>query len=242
MNKKNIFIIMPAYKVEHLIEAVIKRIPSDIWKKVSQLVIINDGSPDNTIGVIKKLSKRYKKLHIIDKKINEGYARAQKTGFKYALKKGADIVVLLHSDGQYAPELLPKLLKPLEEDKADVVQGSRILGGKALQGKMPMYKYIANRILSILENLTYGMNVAEYHSGYMLYSKKALEKIPFEKLSNTFHFDGEMIFMSGKKGLKFKELPITTTYAGETSNLKPIQYGFDVLKIMWDYKMGKYDF
>jgi hypothetical protein len=86
------------------------------------------------------------------------------------------------------------------------------------------------------------MNLAEYHSGYMLYSKKALQKIPFGKLSNTFHFDGEMLFMGHKKGLRIKEVPIPTRYAGEKSSLKPIQYGFDVLKIMWDYKMGKYDF
>jgi glycosyltransferase involved in cell wall biosynthesis len=239
---KKVFIVMPAYNVAELIEDVFKRIPKPVWKKISKVIIINDASVDQTLTVCKKLIKKYPKINLINKKQNGGYAKAQKTGFKRSLHSGADIVVLLHSDGQYAPEQLEKLLTPLEKDKADIVQGSRMLGGGALKGKMPVYKYIANVILSKLENWTYGMNVAEYHSGYMLYSKKALETIPFEKLSDTFHFDGEMIFMSKKMGLRFMEVPIPTTYAGETSNLKPVQYGVDVLRIMWNYKRGKYNF
>lgn len=233
---------MPAYNAESSIASVMIRVPGQIWKKIEQLIIVNDGSKDATARFAKQLKKKYKKIHLIDKSQNEGYAKAQKTAFKHALKEGADIIVLLHSDGQYAPEKMPDLLKPLEEDLADIVQGSRILAGRALSGSMPLYKYIANRVLSAIGNIVYGMNLAEYHSGYMLYSKKALQKIPFEKLSDTFHFDGEMLFMGHKKGLRIKEIPIPTCYAGEKSSLKPIQYGFDVLKIMWDYKMGKYDF
>ncbi|MCL5070199.1 MAG: glycosyltransferase family 2 protein [Actinobacteria bacterium] len=242
MKRKKIFIVMPAYNAERTISVVMARIPAQIWKKINQLIIVNDGSKDSTIKLTKQLKKKYSKIYLIDKSQNEGYAKAQKTAFKYALKKGAEIIVLLHSDGQYAPEEMPDLLKPLEDDKADIVQGSRILAGGALSGSMPLYKYIANRILSAIGNVIYGMNLAEYHSGYMLYSKKALQKVPFEKLSNTFHFDGEMLFMGHKKGLRIKEIPIPTRYAGEKSSLKPIQYGFDVLKIMWDYKTGKYDF
>lgn len=239
---KNIFIVVPAYNVSKLIKTVFDRIPQSIYNKTSQIVIINDSSKDNTLEVIRSLKIKYPKIYILDKKQNEGYAKAQKSGFTYALNKGADIVILLHGDGQYAPEELPRLVKPLEEGVSDLVQGSRILGGKALQGKMPLYKFIANRVLSTIENWVFGMRMAEYHSGYMLYSKKALTKIPFMKLSDTFHFDGEMLFMANKKGLRIKELPIPTTYAGETSNLSPIKYGFDVLKIIWDYKTGKYNF
>jgi len=233
---------MPAYNVSHLIGDVFSRIPKNVLRKTDTIIVVNDGSSDETSQIVKKLSKKYKKIHFIDKKINEGYAKAQKTGFSYALKMGADIVVLLHGDGQYAPEELPKLLLPLEKEEADVVQGSRILGGGALKGNMPLYKYIANRTLSTLENIIYGIHVTEFHSGYMLYSRKALTTIPFLKLSNTFHFDGEMIFMTFKKGLRFKELAIPTRYTTEKSNVKNIPYGFHVLKIMLDYKRGKYNF
>lgn len=239
---KSFFIVVPAYNASLFIENVIHRIPKVIWNKNPQIVIINDCSTDNTLTIIKKISRRYKNIHVLNKKKNEGYAKAQKTGFTYALKNGADIVVLLHSDGQYAPEEMPRLIQPIEKGQADVVQGSRILGGSALKGHMPLYKYIANRILSKLENWVCGTNISEFHSGYMLYSRNALEIIPFTKLSNTFHFDGEMVFMTHQMGLRFKELPIPTCYAGETSNLNPIKYGFQVLKIMWDYKRGKYDF
>jgi GT2 family glycosyltransferase len=133
----------------------------------------------------------------IEKPQNEGYARAQKSGFTEALRQGADIVVILHSDGQCAPEVLPELLFPLENNTADMVQGSRMVNkNDALKGGMPMYKFIANVSLSTLENIVYGLRFAEYHSGYMLYSRKALETIPFLKLSDTFHIDGE-ILLSG---------------------------------------------
>lgn len=242
MKKKKIYIVMPAFNAQDSIASVMMRIPKQLWKKIEQLVVINDGSEDATAKKTKELKRKYKKIYLIDQLQNQGYAKSQKTAFKHVLKKGADIVVLLHSDGQYAPEKMPELLKPLEDDRADVVQGSRILAGRAFSKSMPMYKYIANRILSTIENVAYGMNISEYHSGYMLYSKKALQKIPFEKLSDTFHFDGEMLFMANKKGLRIKEIPIPTRYAGEKSSLKPIQYGFDVLKIIWNYKVGKYDF
>lgn len=239
--KRKIFVIIPAYNTSFLIEKVVRRIPKIIWKKISRIVIINDHSTDDTLKFIKKVSCDYPLIHVINKKKNEGYARAQKTGFTYALKNHADIVILLHGDGQYAPEEMPRLIKPLEKGQADVVQGSRMLGN-ALKGKMPLYKYVANIILSKLENWVCETNVTEFHSGYMLYSRKALEIIPFTKLSDTFHFDGEMVFMTHKKGLRFKELVIPTCYAGEKSNLKPIKYGFQILKILWDYKRGKYNF
>ena len=107
---------------------------------------------------------------------------------------------------------------------------------------MPLYKYVGNRTLTLLENFAFGMNVSEYHTGYTVYSKKALKSIPFTKLSNTFHFDGEMIMMSGKKGLRIKEIPIPTRYANEKSHLNPISYGLDVLNIIFKYLVGRYDF
>ena len=237
-----VVILIPAYKAAKTIESVFERIPKDFYKGVYRIIVVNDGSSDNTAEIINKLSKKYKKILVLVHQKNRGYGATQKTGFNKAVELGADIIVLLHSDGQYAPELLPKMVKPIEEKKADVVMGSRFLGGEALKGGMPLYKYIGNRILTIIENIAYGMNISEFHTGYMVYSRKALERIKFNRLSDTFHFDGEMVMMSGKKGLRIVEIGIPTRYAEEKSHLKPIKYGLDVLKIIIKEKIGKYNF
>lgn len=241
-NRKKIFVLIPAYNAAMTLKKTMDRIPRDFLPNISKFLIVNDASTDNTLEVIGSLKNTYHNITLINRKENEGYARAQKTGYRIGLEKGADIIVMLHADGQYAPEEMPKLVKPFINDEADIVQGSRILGGQALKGGMPIYKYIANIVLSKLENICYGMNLAEYHSGYMLYSKKALQIIPIEKLSNTFHIDGEMLFVGNDFGLRIKEIGISTCYAEEKSNLKPIKYGLNVLKIMFNYKKGKYNF
>ncbi|MEM4254059.1 MAG: glycosyltransferase family 2 protein [Candidatus Woesearchaeota archaeon] len=237
-----IVIVMPAYNAAKTIESVFDRIPKDFWRKVYRVVVVNDGSKDNLPEVLRRIKKKYRKITVLTHDLNRGYGAAQKTGFTEAVRLGADIAVLLHSDGQYAPEILQKMIAPIENGEADVVLGSRMLGGEALKGGMPLYKYIGNRALTFIENIAYGMNITEYHTGYMVYSKRALATIPFTRLSNTFHFDGEMIMMSGKKKLRIREVPIPTRYAEEKSHLKPIKYGIDVLKIIWRNLTGKYDF
>jgi glycosyltransferase involved in cell wall biosynthesis len=241
--EKKIFIVIPAYEAELTLAGVLERIPKDYVPRLAKVLIVVDGCKDGTERVAREAMQGFgAPVELIVKPKNEGYARAQKTGFREAMKQGADICVLLHADGQYAPEEMPRLLEPLIRGDADVVQGSRMLGG-ALKGGMPLYKFIANIALSKLENLAYGMRMAEYHSGYMLYSRRALEAIPFERLSDTFHFDGEMLLMAHKRKLPIVELPIPTRYRREIqSHLKPIQYGFDVLKIIWRNAIGKYDF
>jgi hypothetical protein len=129
---------------------------------------------------------------------------------------------------------------PFERNEADLVQGSRILGKGALKGGMPFYKFVANKFLTALENISFGMRMAEFHSGYMLYSRKALTEIPFNKLSDSFHFDLEMLVMAKIKGLRITEVPIPTIYADEVSHLNPIRYGFDVLSVVRGYLTGKY--
>jgi len=238
----NIVIVVPAYQAGKTIEEVFERIPKKALKKINQFIIINDGSTDDTAQAINKIINKYKKIKVLNHEKNKGYGAVQKTGFNQALKDKADISVLLHSDGQYPPELLLKLIKPLEDKEADIVTGSRILGKGALKGGMPLYKYLGNRFLTFIENLAYGMDISEYHTGYMLYSKKALETIKFNRLTDSFHFDGEMIMMAGKKKLRITEIPIPTTYAQEKSHLKPFKYGFTVLKIILRNFMGKYDF
>jgi len=238
MSNKRIIIVIPAYNAEKTIQSVFERVPKDALEKISEFIVVNDGSTDGTEDVINKLKERYN-IKLINHEGNMGYGGAQKTGFSQALKDNANIIVLLHSDGQYAPELLSDMIKPIEEGKADVVGGSRILGGKALDGGMPIIKYIGNISLTSLENFIFRANVHSYHSGYKVYSRKALEAIPFEKYSNDFYFDSEMIVGALRNNLRIVDVPILTRYADETSYLNPIKYGFGVLGVILRYLRGE---
>ena len=201
---------------------------------------VNDGSKDDTAGALARLQKELDNLVVLTHPVNRGYGEAEKTLLRYALAEGAEAGIVLHADGQYSPEKIVDLLEPFDRDTADLVQGSRMLGGGALGGGMPFYKFVANKALTAIENLAFGMKLAEYHSGYMLYARKALETIPFEKLSASFDFDLEMLVLAHVKGLRIAEIAIPTIYAGEKSHLNPIRYGFDVLSVVRDYRRGKY--
>lgn len=239
--KLKIFVVIPAYNCEKFILHLFERIPAKLYEKICKIIVINDGSIDNTQEIVEEITKKYKKTFLINNKKNEGYASVQKKAFDYCLSESADIVVILHDDGQYAPEEMENLLKPLESGSAEIVQGSRILGGKALQGNMPIVKFFGNRFLSAIENIICNMNLSEFHSGYMLYSRKALITIPYKKLSNSFHFDGEMLIVGNKYGLKINEMPISTNYLLDSrSNLKPIKYILDFIVIMFRFKRGYY--
>jgi glycosyltransferase involved in cell wall biosynthesis len=239
---KKIAIIMPAYNAGKSIERVFERIPLEIRQSILHYIVVNDGSTDDTSNALSRLQLSFPNLVVIDHLVNKGYGAAEKTLLRHALDTEAEVCVLLHADGQYAPEEIPQLLKPFEEEQADIVQGSRMVdGGRcALQGAMPLYKFVANRFLTAIENHAFGLHLAEYHSGYMLYSKRALLEIPFEKLADNFCFDQEMLVMAKIKGLKIIERPIPTFYGNEVSHLKPMRYGFNVLSLVWEYKRGHY--
>jgi len=237
---EKVFVLMPAYNAGATIEGVFARIPPQAKQRIHRYVAVNDGSKDDTAEALTRLQQVFSNLIVLTHETNRGYGEAEKTLLRYALKEGADVGILLHSDGQYSPEKIPELLEPFDNDTADMVQGSRMLGGGALRGRMPFHKFVANKVLTAIENWAFGMNLAEYHSGYMLYSRKALETIPFEKLSKSFDFDLEMIVLARVKGLRIAEIAIPTIYAGEKSHLNPIKYGFDVLSVVRDYRRGKY--
>jgi glycosyltransferase involved in cell wall biosynthesis len=240
---KKIVVVIPAYKADATLPGVIERIPVQAMQEISNIIIVEDGGTNHPDSVSNQLKQKYPKIEIIWHPQNRGYGAAQKTGFRRALDIEADIAVLLHADGQYAPEEMPRLYQPLIAGQADVVLGSRMHNWtNALKGGMPLYKLIANITLTKIENLCYGMKLSEYHSGYMLYSRKALETIPFQKLSDTFHFDGEMLLMAGKKNLRIADLPIPTHYGDEDSHLRPVKYGFEVLSVIAKNFMGKYKF
>jgi glycosyltransferase involved in cell wall biosynthesis len=236
----NVFIVIPAYNAEKTIEKVFLRIPEQVKQRIKRYIVVNDGSTDNTERALERIYNKYPSLVILRHETNRGYGAAEKTLLNYALKEGADVTILLHSDGQYSPEKIPALLNPFDIDQADLVQGSRMLGKGALAGGMPLYKFLANKCLTAIENVSFGMNMAEFHSGYMVYSRKTLLEVPFNLLSESFIFDLEMIVMAKIKGLRIIEVPIPTIYADEVSHLNPIKYGFDVLSVIWRYLRGKY--
>jgi glycosyltransferase involved in cell wall biosynthesis len=231
---------VPAYNAGATIERVFERIPPEIAHRISAYAVVDDGSTDDTLAALERLASRVPDLSILRHPENRGYGGAVKTLLAHARTSSAAITVILHADGQYSPERLPELLSPLTESRADLVQGSRMLGGGALSGGMPFYKYAANRILTFIENLAFGMNLAEFHSGYMLYSDRALSAIPFARLSDSFDFDLEMLVCARILGLRIAEVPIPTIYAGEVSHLKPFAYGFDVLSVVRRFRRGEY--
>jgi len=236
----NVFVVMPAYNAGATIEKVFARIPAEVKERIRRYVVVNDGSTDDTEAALTRLRTRYPGLVTLAHSTNKGYGCAVKALLSYALKEKAEVVAVLHSDGQYSPEKIPELLRPFDQGEADLVQGSRMLGGGARKGGMPLYKFIANKSLTAVENWAFGMKLAEYHSGYMLYSRRALEAIPMRKLSDSFDFDLEMIVMARVKGLRIREVAIPTIYADEVSHLKPVQYGLRVLSVVLAYKRGKY--
>ena len=235
-----IFVIMPAYNAAATVEQVFARIPEAARRRIARYVVVDDGSTDATAEALGRLRAREPDLVCLKHEKNRGYGGAEKTLLSYAVEHGAEIAVLLHSDGQYSPESIPELLAPFDRGEADLVQGSRMLGGGALRGRMPFYKFVANKALTAIENWAFGLRMAEYHSGYMLYTRRTMEAIPFRELSDSFDFDLEMIVMARVLGLRIREVAIPTIYADEVSHLKPVQYGMRVLKVVRDYRRGKY--
>lgn len=236
------FVVIPAYKAAATVASVIDRMPQQLWDEGGRAVIVNDGSPDDTGRVIDEVAAKHKdRVIALHHERNRGYGGALKTGLTYAAENGGDVMPVVHSDGQYAPELVLKLCQPIEAGLCEIVQGSRMRGG-ARKGEhpMPLSRYIPNRVLTILENLTFGTDLAEFHSGYMVFSKRLLEMVPYRALQNNYNFDAEMILLAHLAGERTIEVPIPTRYDGETSSLNPIPYGLNVLKMMWRFTTGHY--
>lgn len=236
--QKKIAIFVIAYNAETTLKWVLDRIPAEVKKKVSEIFVFDDYSKDKTydVGVEYKLKSKIKNLNIYRNEKNLGYGGNQKRGYDYAIKQGHDIVVMLHGDGQYAPEVLPSLLKPFDDDRIALVMGSRMLG-KPLKGGMPLYKYFGNKFLTFIENAFLGLNITEYHSGYRIYNCHALQKVPYHLCSDNFHFDTDIIIQFKHHNLKIVERPIPTYYGNEICYVNVIQYGLNVLKSILQYKL-----
>ena len=226
-------ILVVAYNAESTLESVLERIPPDIMAKVEEIFVFDDASHDRTYEVGKAYQKQIarEKLSIFRNPVNLMYGGNQRRGYQYAIERGLDIVVLLHGDGQYAPEVMQDLLTPLETGKADMVMGSRMLiKGAALRGNMPMYKYVGNKILTWIENRLIGATFSEFHSGYRAYSVHALKTLPLDALTSNWHFDTQIILEFFKRGYLVKEVPIPTYYGDEICHVNGIPYALNCIR------------
>lgn len=229
---KKLIVVLPAYKAEKTLERTVQAVPPGF---VDEFILVDDSSPDATAEVARRLG-----LTTIVHEKNLGYGGNQKTCYKAALDRGADIVVMLHPDYQYEPRLVPVMANMVASDIYDVVMASRILGRGALEGGMPLYKYIANRILTFVENLLLGLKLSEYHTGYRAYSAKALRKVDLDKNSDDFVFDNQIVAQFRAANLRFGEISCPTKYFDEASSInfrRSVKYGFGVLGTAMLYRL-----
>jgi glycosyltransferase involved in cell wall biosynthesis/2-polyprenyl-3-methyl-5-hydroxy-6-metoxy-1,4-benzoquinol methylase len=232
---KKILIFIVAYEAERHIASVLARIPKELWESsehTTDLLLIDDASTDNTIQIAREAAEHLgHKIRLCRTPHNQGYGGNQKLGYRYAVQHGYDAVVLLHGDGQYAPEYLPAMIAPLLSGAADVVFGSRMMEGRrALKGGMPLYKYIANRLLTSIQNRLIGLTLSEFHSGYRAYATRALARIPYHCNANGFSFDTDIIIQLADNGITMHEIAIPTHYGDEVCRVNGTRYAIAILK------------
>jgi 2-polyprenyl-3-methyl-5-hydroxy-6-metoxy-1,4-benzoquinol methylase len=228
-----------AYNAAATLAHVLDRIPVELRPHLTEVCVFDDASKDDTFLVGKGYQATHEApyLKIIRNPVNHGYGGNQKLGYRYAIDHGFDVVVLLHGDGQYAPEAMPQLIQPILDGEADAVFGSRMLNKRdALKGGMPFYKWIGNQILTRFENAALGMELSEFHSGYRVYSVDALKRIPFEANSDDFHFDTQIIIQLKAGGFRIKEVAIPTYYGDEISHVNGFKYAKDVVKSVVEFR------
>lgn len=226
---------MPAYNAYKTLELTYKEIPRSI---VDVVILVDDCSIDETSDVANKIGIEIVHRH----QQNKGYGANQKTCYRLALAQGADIVVMVHPDYQYTPLLLEAMTFPIANGLFDVMMGSRILGSGALAGGMPVYKYIANRFLTLFQNLLMRQKLSEYHTGYRAYSRTVLENIPYDANSDDFVFDNEILAQVIYSGFQIGEVTCPTKYFKEASSInlkRSIKYGFGVLRVSCSYRLQK---
>jgi glycosyltransferase involved in cell wall biosynthesis len=242
---KRIGILVVAYNAASTLAQVLDRIPRDFVPRISEILVCDDFSQDSTYLVGLGYQQVYKDLpvKVVRRPQNLGYGGNQKAGYRWAIESGLDIVVMLHGDGQYAPEALPQVVEPLELDKCDAVFGSRmLLPGAARLGGMPLYKYVGNRILTRFQNAVAGMELSEWHSGYRAYSVATLREIPFERNSDDFDFDTQIIVQLNEAGKRIEEVAIPTFYGDEISRVNGLRYARDISLHTLRYRAHKMGF
>ncbi len=229
--RTRVLIFVVAYEAESTLDAVLARVPDSVFEHDTEVLVIDDSSEDRTFDVgVRSARESRHRITVLYNPQNQGYGGNQKLGYQYAMRHGFDVVVLLHGDGQYAPEAIPLLLAPLLDGSADAVLGSRMLvPGVARKGGMPFYKLVGNKVLTFLQNRLLGSALSEFHSGFRAYSVAALRRIPFGFNSNVFHFDTEIIIQLMLAGCRIIEVPIPTYYGDEICRVDGLKYAKEVV-------------
>jgi glycosyltransferase involved in cell wall biosynthesis len=225
--RPRVVVIMPAYNAARTLSACVADVPRAY---VDEIVLVDDASRDDTVAIARELG-----LTVVVHPENRGYGGNQKTCYREALARGGEIVVMVHPDHQYDPQVIPQLLEPLVDGRADAVFGSRMLGGTAREGGMPWWKVVANVGLTRLENLVLGLDLTEYHSGFRAYSRTYLEAVNLEANSDGFVFDSEIIAQGVLAGMRIAEIPIATRYFPEASQIgfgRSVLYGLGIVRLM----------
>jgi glycosyltransferase involved in cell wall biosynthesis len=236
IKNKKVTVVLPAYNAAATLEKTYKEIPMDI---VDEVVLVDDNSKDETMQKAKDLGIK----HVIRHEVNRGYGGNQKTCYNKALEIGSDIIIMVHPDYQYTPKLIESMAYLIANEVYPVVFGSRILGKGALKGGMPVYKYIANRILTLFQNILMGQKLSEYHTGYRAFDKKIFEKINIEANSDDFIFDNQMIAQVFNADFDIAEITCPTKYFDEASSInfkRSSIYGLGVLKVSVLYRLNKW--
>ncbi|MBW1823482.1 MAG: glycosyltransferase family 2 protein [Deltaproteobacteria bacterium] len=235
---KKILIFIPTRNTAATIEKTFNLIPEHI-RKEAEFIVVDNASTDNSVEVAEKLV-----LKVIRHDIDRGYGGSNKTAFDYAKTKEIDIFVVLHSDCQYDPSIMGRVLEPMLKGEADAVFGSRIMGKKALQGGMPWWKYISNRFLTWIENRALNAHLSEYHTGYRIYSMNLLKRVPYSLDSDDWIFDSEIIFQILNLGFTIKEVSIPTTYKGPISSISfftGVVYGLSIFWLILKFKLHQWN-
>ncbi len=235
LEREKVIVVMPAYNAAETLEKTYNDLSREI---VDEIILVDDVSQDETVEIARRLG-----LKVIIHVQNTGYGGNQKTCYLEALKDGASVVVMLHPDYQYDSRLVPDLIRPIQEGTADLVLGSRILGGEALGGGMPLYKYLSNRFLTLVENLAFRKRLSEYHTGFRAYSRRFLETIPFLLNSDRFVFDSEILAQAVAYGFEITEIPVPTRYFKEASSVgvkDGLVYGIQTLGIVTKYLLNRF--
>ncbi|HEX3854321.1 MAG TPA: glycosyltransferase family 2 protein [Polyangiaceae bacterium] len=234
IDQKKVTVVMPAYNAEQTLQRTVAEVPS----LVDDIIVVDDHSRDNTTEVARKLG-----LHTIRHEQNRGYGGNQKTCYRAALERGADIVVMVHPDYQYTPKLVPSLAHCIASGLFDVALGSRILGGRAMEGGMPLYKYISNRLLTATENVLIDQKLSEYHTGYRAFSRQLLLRLPLEENDDDFAFDNQMLVQAAYFGFKMAEVTCPTSYFEEASSIsfrRSVTYGIGVLRAAASFRLARW--
>lgn len=235
LHGKKIIVVMPAYNASKTLEMTYREIPLDV---VDEVILVDDASRDDTAEKARELG-----IQTVIHPKNLGYGGNQKTCYREALSRGADVVIMVHPDYQYSPRLITAMASMILSDHYDVVLASRILGGTALAGGMPLYKYIANRFLTLAENLALGIKLSEYHTGYRGFHRKVLETLPLEENSDDFVFDNEMLAQAVRFGFRIGEISCPTKYFEDASSInlrRSMKYGIGVLLTSARYMLQKW--